>query len=242
MEILVLTPSGSNILVWTLFFLYTISMFIIYWFGLPSHFKKLNLPHHVYYVGHGILKDKISRVKVYYAIYTEANAITLLGMLGLLVTLVLIISESYTSLIPFLFFASVIISDWLDGEACLRHDCHSKIGAIIDPIRDRFAILVLIFGLFKNNELTLVVGLMVLTVLILEFLIAWPTIKSWFNTEKVKVYRTGKIRQGVHLAAILTIFFSIYFNVDLTGLIIFALSAMSLASLFHYHKMLIDSG
>lgn len=190
---------------WLLFFLYTISIFIIYWFGLPS-FLKTKSSFLEKEISHGITNNDTIRVKEYDKYLTEANLITVLGTLGLLFAIVLALIDKHTIIIPFLFFIAVVISDWLDGLACIKHDCHSKIGSILDPMRDRLAIILLTIVLLLNVNITSV--WILISILVTIEILTVITVLS--DKKKQYVHRSGKIRQAIHLLAVFSILCTIY--------------------------------
>ncbi len=191
---------------WLLFFLYTISLFAIYWFGLPA-FLKTKSDFEKKEISHGIKSSDTTLVKEYDKYITEANLITVLGIVGLLFAMVLSFNDKHTITIPFFFFSAVVISDWLDGLACTRHDCHSKIGAFLDPMRDRLAIILLAVVLFNNVNIA-PVWILVLILAIIE-ISAIITVLS--DIKKQYVHSSGKIRQAIHLIATFFILCAAYF-------------------------------
>ena len=190
---------------WLLFFLYTISLFVIYWFGFPSFLKtKSNFTEKE--ISHGIAKSDVTLVKEYDKYITEANLITILGIVGLLFTIVLAFNNKHTITIPFFFLVAVVISDWLDGLTCKRHDCHSKIGAILDPFRDRMAIILLAAVLFNNANIVSV--WILISILVTIEILTVITVLS--DKKKQYVHSSGKIRQAIHLIATFVILCTVY--------------------------------
>jgi len=233
MEGFLLTIVEAGFGIWFLFFTYTATIVVIYWFGLPSFIKNkakfIEKP-----VSHGIITDNPIVVREYDSYLTEANIITILGILGLLFATILAILNQYTITIPFFFITAVVISDWLDGLACIRHDCHSKIGEIIDPTRDRLAIILLITVLLLNNS-SIHIWIMIIALAVIETLSA---IIVMLNKSKQFVHSPGKIRQAFHLISIFSILGSIYFLTPVsyywsTPIISVAVLVMTVASLVH---------
>lgn len=216
---------------WLLFFLYTISIFVIYWFGFPDFMKtKSNFLEKE--ISHGISKNDIALVKEYNKYITEANLITVLGIVGLLFAMALSITNEHTITIPFFFLTAVVISDWLDGLACVRHDCHSKIGAILDPMRDRLAIILLVVVLFNNVNIA-PVWILVLALATAEIS---TVITVLSDIRKQYVHSLGKIRQAIHLVATFLILCVAYLpNLDRYIIPVAAISIliMTLASVAH---------
>ncbi len=234
MEELLLSIIKDGFGIWFLFFTYTAIMIVIYWFGLPKFIKNkasyIEKP-----ISHGIVTDNPIMFREYDSYLTEANIITILGILGLVFATILAILNQYTITIPFFFITAVVISDWLDGLACIRHDCHSKIGAKLDPMRDRLAIILLVTVLLIN-ESPYQVWLMVIALGIIEISSAIIVI---LNKSKQFVHSSGKIRQAFHLISILSILGSIYFlktlSYDLSTIIVtISVAIMLTASISHF--------
>jgi len=228
--------------VWvTVLGMYPLSMIAIFVFGLP--FKRADRRHYTEKeVSHGIVST-LTKVRVYDAFYTEANAITLLGAIGLVAIFVMILTNVYTAIISFLFLSAAVLSDLLDGKASKRHDCHSTIGALLDPIRDRLAIIVIVTSIVKT------VGLGVwlipaLFVLVFEFGVAHVAAQSHKKGFVLNSHGPGEKRQVVHLITVCTLFIFFYTFVlpqhvlsDITTLAMIAMAGASLYAMLHYRKL-----
>lgn len=238
MQDYILSYIEENYVTCSFLFLYTISMPLVYWFGLPL--RKQSNVFSEQKVSHSIIGKGYEKVKVFDQFYTEANIITLIGLIGLFLIVILVYKGIQTEIIPFLFCSAVILSDWLDGKACTRHNCHSKLGAILDPMRDRFAIFVLIFTLLYSTNLDSTIILLLTIMLLVEIGIISDSFKHWSAHKEVFTHHTGKMRQAVHLVGIFSVFsFTFLFSfIPIEIVVRIALFLMTIASVFHYNKLL----
>ena len=189
--------------------IYPLAMFTIYIMGLP--FKKIDRRSYTEKnVSHGIIST-LRKVHVYDTYYTEANAITLIGVIGLIIILYLITTDTWTTTIPFLFLSAAVVSDLLDGKACKRHDCHSKIGAWLDPIRDRLTLVVIITSIVMtigyDNLLWLIP---VVYIAFFEIHIACIARNALRQKRVLNSHGAGEKRQVAHLIMIEILLVSYY--------------------------------
>ncbi len=227
-------------LAWVATLAYVLLQLAIWWWGLPgtSH------PTHTTRkdVSHG-LRTSMERVNVYRAWYTEANVITALGLAGVAVIVYLIITRNYGPLVPVLFMVAFGESDLLDGAAAKRHDCHTQIGEIIDPVRDRLALPVI--GLAILCEIGLGAWLIPAVALVAfegDVLLSGRHATQAHTT--LNAHGIGKARQAIHLAMIALLLVMYYIATDLTQgseeiLTVSALAMMAFASLLatiHYRR------
>lgn len=225
---------------WMMILVYTLSMIVVYVFGLP--FKKTDRRQYVEKnVSHGIVST-LTRVRVYNALYTEANAITLLGAIGLVVMLLMVLTNIHTATLPFIFLSAAVLSDLLDGKACKRHDCHSTIGALLDPLRDRLAILVIITSIVKTVGLGMWL-IPAMFILVFELGVAHVAAHSHKRGVVLNSHGPGEKRQVVHLIATWTllVFFYLltppYALSSVTTLATIVMASASLYAMFHYRKL-----
>ncbi len=84
------------------------------------------------------------QVVVYNKYLTRANAWTISGIIAILFYAFQFTTGFIVFLAPLVFFYGAVVSDLLDGASARRHNNHTRIGKIIDPIRDRLAGLVVV--------------------------------------------------------------------------------------------------
>lgn len=228
--------------VWGTLMLYGGVIWAIDRFGLP--FKKHTTGGicQEKYVSHGIARTQ-ERVPVYDLWYTEANAITVLGILGLIVSFGLVYHAIYEAAIPALFLIAAAYSDLMDGKTCLRWDCHSDIGALLDPIRDRLGIVLLFVCIVKE------VGVHPFWIIPCMFLIAFEigiaqiALVARERGVCLNSHGPGKQRQIVHIVMIAVMFISMYL-LDLSGsahvrttmICTTIMSVASMLAFLHYKK------
>jgi phosphatidylglycerophosphate synthase len=193
--------------VWLLVLAYALLMCAVYIFGIP--FKRRNAVIDEKNVSHGIVST-LERVKVYDMWWTEANVITGLGAVGLLFMIYQSATNVATATIPVLFLVAAVLSDLLDGEACKRHECHSHIGAILDPLRDRLAGIAVIFALGFGLGLTPTWIMPLLFVVFFEVKIGQVALAARREGKTLNSHGAGEKRQIVHLIAVETILTSVY--------------------------------
>lgn len=147
----------------------------------------------LYAVAHGFSLQK-KRVRVYRRLFTRANAWTASGILCVVLYALFYTSDSYTSLIPLL-VAYTVVTDVLDGRSAEKWDAHTRLGAILDPIRDRLLGAVLLSNVLflSDGEVLSLLALFAAAICVAELCIA---IGNSFWGEGVHL--VGKIRFGVH--------------------------------------------
>ncbi len=220
---------------WITMFVYIVSITAIYFFGLPFKKREKTNKFVTKTVSHGIT-NKTEKANVYNILYTEANAITLLGIMGILYIFVCLLVDKNIASIPIMFALSTGYSDMLDGLACKRHECHSKIGATLDPLRDRLAVIFLIFSLIHFIGITKYWYIPMFFVLVSELNIANIAIKARRNGKMLNSHGVGQQRQVFHLIMaeiILTSFFLLRLNTEEINITVFISSSiMAVASFF----------
>lgn len=133
-------------------------------------------------------------------VVTLPNYTTFIGMIALITYVVAdVFNPSWCPKSDQLWFITIAgLSDALDGiYARITKQC-SKLGAIIDPVRDRLFILAIMLSMVLNNgtqrETTIVAAATALTIL-LESTIVLLYIK---RRDLAQVHFWGKVRMGVH--------------------------------------------
>lgn len=227
--------------VWTTILGYTLSMIAVYIFGLP--FKRTNRSKYTQKdVSHGIAST-LENVHVYDALYTEANVITFLGVIGLVAMVLMIVTDIHTATLPFLFLSTAVLSDFLDGKACKRHDCHSTIGTLLDPLRDRLAIIVMVTSIVKTVGLGIWL-IPAMFILVFELGVAHIATQAHEQGLVLNSHGPGEKRQVVHLIASWTLLIFFYLTTSsstiLSGTTTLATIVMAGASLYamlHYKRL-----
>ncbi len=243
-QILQALRNSEDISIYTRIFLfiYLLSFMIVYKFGLP--FKQTDKRKFTTKkVSHGFNR-KLEKAKVYTTLYTEANAITILGILGLTAMIFMIYKDIATNALPFLFAVSVAYSDLLDGDACKKWDCHSKAGEILDPLRDRLAAIVIFFAIFHNVGIHYYWALPAFGIILLEINTATISLSSRKKGRVLSSHGMGQIRQVVHLVCSEIILANLYLfeNASIRNqeiVLQLCLTVMAMFSFFalkHYEK------
>lgn len=130
-------------------------------------------------------------------IYTVANVITMIRLLLVPFAFSVLVSGN-NDLLAFLLFAGAAASDFLDGQIARRTHTITEIGAIIDPLVDRFLIAAGLIGLYAVERLPLwIVGLLVARDLWLLY--GSARIKV-LNLPRIEVLFIGKVTTAVLLA------------------------------------------
>jgi len=183
---------------WVLLTLYILMQFWVYWRGLGTDMRKASRVR-TKSVSHGITYET-HEVSVYSSWYTEANAITGLGILGMLAIVLMALCDVEVVLIPIVFLLAQFVSDGLDGLAAKRWGCHSDIGAFLDTFRDRMALIAMGVCLFTHGSLTAWVLPGILVVVIAElYSIVHSTLIAMRGLQ-LNSHGVGQIRQLVHIA------------------------------------------
>jgi len=188
---------------WVALCAYTVLILVVYWFGIPQgQFDPRDMVGRKE-VGHG-LSIQTHTVNVYRSWWTEANAITGLGMVGMVVVIAMTLSEApeYRALIPILFVVAQVVSDGFDGLACKRWDCHSEIGAFLDAARDRMALIAVAICLVYDGNVTWWVVPGLLTVVLSEGYIVVRGAAMLNEGRQLNSHGIGQMRQLIHLGAI----------------------------------------
>jgi phosphatidylglycerophosphate synthase len=222
--------------IWIVLLLYSMSMFYVYLFGLP--FKQIDRRTYTEKdVSHGIVST-LQRVRVYNAWYTEANAITALGALGLIGMIYMSITETGVAAIPILFIIAAVHSDMLDGKACARWNCHSHIGAIIDPLRDRLAAIAVVITLTASLGTSIYWVVPIMVVILFELGVGAIAASARKFGKTLNSHGAGEQRQVAHLLAIETVLISVYWlklsAQPLNITVAVATSIMALASIIAF--------
>ncbi|HWP61732.1 MAG TPA: CDP-alcohol phosphatidyltransferase family protein [Candidatus Paceibacterota bacterium] len=126
-------------------------------------------------------------------IMTRANAWTVSGILCVVAYTFSYLTDTYTKSIPLLVMY-VIATDLVDGQSAAKWDAHTRLGAFLDPFRDRLLIAALLFNilLFPDaNRLFLLLS--TTAILATEMAIAIGN-----SIQLVAVHLIGKLRFGIH--------------------------------------------
>jgi phosphatidylglycerophosphate synthase len=190
----------------------------VWWFGLPGTSPGVALITRE--VSHGIGKPEL--VTVSRKVWTAANVVTGLGLLGMLDAVHLIGTGGNVQMVPIIYVWAWLISDGLDGATAKRHNCHSVVGAIIDPVRDRCGLVGIVLSLVLYAEpgywLMPAIG-----VGIVEFMIGLQGRQAQCMDTVLNTHGMGKVRQGMHILAgvtVLTVLFLIHSSPEVESLII----------------------
>jgi len=221
--------------IWVATMLYGLTMFCVYYFGLP--FKNMDRRSYIEKeVSHGIVST-MQKARVYDAWYTEANVITMLGVIGLVGMIWMTISYTYTEVTPVLFILAAVYSDLLDGKACARWNCHSHIGAIIDPLRDRLAAIAIVIVLIISLGFSIFWVLPISIVVLFELGVGSIAAKAHAIGKTLNSHGAGEQRQVVHLLMIEVLLITVYLLNSTTHTLIitaFATSIMACASMLAF--------
>lgn len=224
-------------IVWWMLVLYLGLIVAVYLFGIP--FKRTGASSTVSRAEVSHIFGRKQEVVVSNAIYTEANVITTLGIFGQMVMVWIIVTETYTILLSIIFLIANVLVDGLDGMACSRYNCHSKLGEYLDPVNDRFAIIVIILVilLYRNGYFLIP---LVATV-VCELVIIQTAREAYRLNIPHSSVGAGQVRQVVHLVTveiILVTYGVSRINTTVTSWIIFfallCLVGGSLYASFHY--------
>lgn len=122
-------------------------------------------------------------------IVTPANIITLCRFVLTTVFLFMFISDSNRYL-ALSFYAIAAITDFLDGYVARKTNTVSWLGKIMDPIMDRYLLLIGILALYLHGELPLIV--IIIGVLRDVYLFVGSLILQRYRRRPVDVVYTGK--------------------------------------------------
>lgn len=129
-------------------------------------------------------------------IYTVANVITIIRLLAVPFAFSVLVSGN-NDLLAFVLFAGAAASDFVDGQIARRTNTITEVGAIIDPLVDRFLIAAGLVGLYAVHRLPL----WILVVLIARdawLLYGSARVRS-LNLPRVEVIFLGKLTTAVLL-------------------------------------------
>jgi phosphatidylglycerophosphate synthase len=216
---------------------------LIHHLGLPFK-KETKRQYTTKKVSHGF-SSELETAKVFNAFYTEANAITVLGIFGLIAMMIMIFTDTATNSLPILFAIAVMYTDLLDGLACKEWNCHSKIGEILDPIRDRLAVIVIFVAITYNVGIHYYWTIPAFVIFIFEIIIAKTSLSSRKRGKVLSSHGIGQIRQAVHLFCAELILIDIYITPEETTALTlqFLLTVCGIASYLamrHYSKVAIQ--
>lgn len=217
----------------------TLLILAIYQFDIPFRGERTK-PITTEYIGHGF-SDKLDYSVVYGDKWTAANAITGLGIIGVVDMLYLVVSGTYQILIPFVLLWALGLSDALDGLAAKKHDCHSLWGALMDPARDRLVLAVLLLSIITQVGIgAWVVPMLFMAKFELEIARLGAETRALTGTG-LSTHGPGKKRQVVH-CIIVGVLFLTYFMLpvpeayvaDTTALAMFVMAVASYYAKVHY--------
>lgn len=129
-------------------------------------------------------------------IYTVANVITIIRLLAVPFAFSVLVSGN-NDLLAFVLFAGAAASDFVDGQIARRTNTITEVGAIIDPLVDRFLIAAGLVGLYAVHRLPL----WILVILIARdawLLYGSARVRS-LNLPRVEVIFLGKLTTAVLL-------------------------------------------
>jgi phosphatidylglycerophosphate synthase len=229
---------------WILVGSYTLLIMAVYWFGIPNASADKRKAVGRKSVGHG-LSLHTTNVTVYRAWWTEANVITGLGIVGMLLIMSITVTDvpMLNPLIPLLFVLAQAVSDGLDGLACKRWDCHTDLGAFLDALRDRMAILAAILCIIYDGSFTWWVAPGALVVMASELWICILGCMTLLRKRQLNSHGIGQARQLVHLGAIAFVITGMYLTTlspnavaTLTALAALVMAPASAITAVHYHR------
>lgn len=142
-------------------------------------------------VSHGFSLRK-QRVRVHTRLLTRANAWTASGIACTILYVVLAIAQQYVWLIPAL-VAFAMFTDLADGRSAQKWDAHTRVGAWLDPLRDRLLGGALMGNVLLFGEPTLQLSLLAATAVAAEVAIALGNARCGEG-----VHLVGKLRFGAH--------------------------------------------
>jgi cardiolipin synthase len=168
---------------------------------------------------------------------TWANLITGLGFLGVILYVWAYSNQKDALVLPFFVFTS--LTDFFDGQLARRLNQVTKIGTIIDPIRDRFFILATLFNIiivYGFNVIAMGLGL----ILVFELIIGYVNIKRGLPQP---VHFFGKLRGAISyilLGLILLFYYHIKpmseYSVEIIFYVIAIFSFLALIGYLFFNK------
>ena len=147
----------------------------------------------VVYVAHGFSFEK-RPVQLHNKVFTRANAWTSLGIASVVTYAVLLHLGRHLEIIPWLVICT-IGTDAVDGMSAAKWNAHTRLGALLDPLRDRLLGAVLLINMWcvmARSGLTVFL-LLACLLLLSEIIIAIGNL-LWFQ----EVHCAGKVRFGIH--------------------------------------------
>ena len=127
----------------------------------------------------------------------------------------LFFSSDYATIIALILFISGSLSDALDGVIARREGIHSKFGSFLDPIADKFLVLLVLISLVYHRESNV---LFVLTILIISREIFIISLREWMATSSkgklLEVSSLGKIKTIIQMTGISLIIASPIINLS----------------------------
>lgn len=135
-------------------------------------------------------------------IRTIPNLITGLGILLTFWYGYQFMTATLISFIPLTVFA-IGLSDFFDGLAARVFSQHSKVGKIIDPLRDRLLATMMLFNVVWVGGIAVLCLIWLLAIVICECTLGILGIFYMKRGGIIRVHTIGKIRQLVHLLCIM---------------------------------------
>lgn len=129
--------------------------------------------------------------------WTRANAWTISGMLAITLYLYQAFTQTYPSLAPLVFLYGAGLSDLIDGLSAKKHSAHSWQGALLDPIRDRFAMVAILADMMRVGQPENF--FFALPFCLLVTFEAFIGVKNLWLGAEAKVHLLGKLRQITHI-------------------------------------------
>ncbi len=178
--------------------------------------------------------------KNYYMVFSVPNLVTIIGIILIPFGIYFFIKESFV--LTFTCFLLSAVSDLLDGWLAKILNQRTRVGEILDPLRDRVLLIGALWILFDIIQANWVAVLFLFLLILAELGIV---LLGAFYPHTIKVHSMGKSRQAVHLFFIFLLFlnkFNLVFWDYLTvsndnySQIMFLMAFFSLVGLVVYWK------
>lgn len=126
--------------------------------------------------------------------WTLPNALTIFRVLGVPLFVWLVVRGDYASGV--LVLAIMAASDWIDGFIARRFNLMSKVGKILDPMADRFTLIVVAITMVATGVAP---WWLVFSILVPDGILLVTTLVLFRSHPGLPVSRVGKFRTGLLL-------------------------------------------
>jgi len=122
---------------------------------------------------------------------------------AIVVALLLCIDSNIAIILAVVMFSAGSISDFLDGAIARKRSNHSRFGAFIDPVADKFLVFIVLLSLIYNRDS---LALFIISSLLISREIFVMSLREWMasvqESNSVKVSGLAKIKTFIQMSGI----------------------------------------